>query len=141
VPKWSIFGALFEYFGTVFAKNGPVFAKIEQNEGVFDNFQKDRFVFALTGKAAISKTKGKDLQLKISHELHPSTSLPSAKLRVYSGAGESHEFIDPLPPETDSSTGGSATSTSGLDPQHDTGNTTRDGCKRLPDTFNSSGHL
>ena len=31
VPKWSVFGALFEYFGTVFAKSGSFYAKIERN--------------------------------------------------------------------------------------------------------------
>jgi len=31
VPKSNIFGALFEYFGPVFAKNDLFFAKIEKN--------------------------------------------------------------------------------------------------------------
>jgi len=48
VPKWSIFGKVFANFGTFFVKSGLFFAKIERNRAVFDNFEKDTVVFALS---------------------------------------------------------------------------------------------
>ena len=47
VPKWSVFGEVFEYFGAFFAKSGLFFSKIERNRTVFDNFEKGAVVFAL----------------------------------------------------------------------------------------------
>ena len=57
------FGALFEYFGTVFAKTDSFFSKIDQNEAVFDNFEKDTVVFALICEASTFAPKYKDLWL------------------------------------------------------------------------------
>ena len=50
VPKWSVFGAHFEYFEPLFSKNDLFFAKIVWNYALFDNFEKERVVFALSRK-------------------------------------------------------------------------------------------
>ena len=41
VPKWSVFGTFFAIFG-------EFFAKIERNRAVFEDFEKERVVIALS---------------------------------------------------------------------------------------------
>ena len=66
MPNWGFFGEVFELFGAFFAKSGSFFTKMESKRGVFDVFEIDTRVIALSLKLTTNVTnctnfkRGKD---------------------------------------------------------------------------------